>query len=270
MQPPLVMCRPNPALARFVSHYWLSLNNACSTQTILPDGCVDLVIEASGVSAQSWVYGTTTGPISVPIRLGVHYLGIQFKPGQSRHFVTLPAKELTDSHAPAPEVLRFSLDGIAEQIGHSAVFRVLDGVLTRMLACRAPQAHRIDAAIQHSASSQQTARIDDLARNLGISRRHLERIFLDDVGVSPKMFAIIQRYRAAARALSTHAGVGLAEVAAAMGYADQSHMTRDFTRLAGESPLRFFLRGEVAFVQDLHAGHVETEHLDSLPAGVFP
>ena len=209
MHPSLVLCRPNAALARFISHYWLSLNNTRPAQTILPDGCVDLVVEATGASAPSWVYGTTTGPVSVPIRLGVHYLGIRFKPGQSRHFVALPAKELTDSHAPAPEVLRFALDGIAEQIGRGTVFRALDGVLTRTLACRSPQAHRVDAALQCLTSGQRPVRIGDLAKNLGVSRRHFERIFLDCVGVSPKMFATIQRYRAAARALSRRAGNGL-------------------------------------------------------------
>lgn len=271
MQPSLVMCRPNAALAGFVSHYWLSLNNTRPAQTILPDGCVDLVIEADGASAQSWVYGTTTGPVSVPIRLGVHYLGIQFKPGQSRHFVALPAKELTDSHAPAPEVLRFALDGIAEQIGGGTgtVFQALDGVLTRTLARCAPQAHRVDAALQYLVSSQRPVRIGHLAKNLGVSRRHFERIFLDCVGVSPKMFATIQRYRAAAHALSRRTGAGLADVAAAMGYADQSHMTRDFMRLTGAGPTRF-LRSDVAFVQDLSASEVETRNLDSLHAGVFP
>lgn len=269
MQPSLVMCRPNAALARFISHYWLSMNNTCPAQTILPDGCVDLVIEATGVSAQSWVYGTTTGPVSVPIRLGAHYLGIQFKPGQSRHFVALPAKELTDSHAPAPEVLHFALDGIAEQISRGTVFQALDRVLTRTLACRSPQVHRIDAALQYFVSSQQPVRIGDLAKNIGISRRHFERIFLDCVGVSPKMFATIQRYRAAAHALSHRTGASLADVAAAMGYADQSHMTRDFMRLTGAGPTRF-LRSDVAFVQDLWASEVETRNLDSLHAGVFP
>ena len=98
---PAVVRMPDQKLARFISHYWLSVSNPFPAQRILPDGRVDLVIESTGSAAQSWIYGTTTRPATVPITRGFHYLGIQFKPGQSRHFVTLPAQELTDSHAPA-------------------------------------------------------------------------------------------------------------------------------------------------------------------------
>lgn len=256
---PVVVRMPDHKLARFISHYWLSVSNPFPAQRILPDGRVDLVIESTGSAAQSWIYGTTTRPATVAITPGFHYLGIQFKPGQSRHFVTLPTQELTDSHAPAQEVLRFLLDGIAEQIGSDGLFSALDDILIRALTRRAPQPHRVDTAIQHL-TCQRSVRIDDLARSLGISRRHFERLFLDCVGVPPKMFAAIQRYRAATRALSRCARGGLADVAVAMGYADQSHMTRDFTRLTGDTPLRF-LRGDVAFVQDFPTAQADTGDL---------
>ena len=57
---------------------------------------------------------------TVPVGVGCHYLGIQFLPGQSRHFIRTSARELTDHSVCAQDALGFSLDGVAERIGARA------------------------------------------------------------------------------------------------------------------------------------------------------
>jgi AraC-like DNA-binding protein len=59
------------------------------------------------------------------------------------------------------------------------------------------------------------------------------------VGVSPKW--IIRRYRLheAADRLANGGAADLAELAAALGYYDQAHLTRDFTALVGKSPAEY-------------------------------
>jgi AraC-like DNA-binding protein len=66
------------------------------------------------------------------------------------------------------------------------------------------------------------------------------------VGVTPKFYARIARAEHTAALLAAPGPVSLADVAAQAGYADQSHMTRDFLRLAGTPPARW----RAAFVQD--------------------
>jgi AraC-like DNA-binding protein len=73
------------------------------------------------------------------------------------------------------------------------------------------------------------------------------------VGVTPKFFARMARAARAAELMAAHARAPLADVAAQAGYADQSHMTRDFVRLAGAPPKRW----QAAFLQDAGTGWAE-------------
>lgn len=78
-------------------------------------------------------------------------------------------------------------------------------------------------------------RISDLVMKSGWSHRHVISRFRDQVGVTPKTAASVIRFERASAALASRQP-SLAETAAAHGYADQSHLTRDFVRFAGETP----------------------------------
>lgn len=78
-----IVRRPAAGLARYVSQYWLSLNNKSPVYAALPDGCVDLVLEVTASGYRSWIYGSTTQPTAIPCRTGTHYLGVRFLPGRA-------------------------------------------------------------------------------------------------------------------------------------------------------------------------------------------
>lgn len=112
---------PSAPLRDFVSHYWLSFDNPDLTYPVLPDGAVDLVFQACGASAQSLIYGTTTTRTDISLARHSHYLGIRFRPGQSRHFMKAAAQELTDGCESAQGLLSFSLDGVSEKLAERRV-----------------------------------------------------------------------------------------------------------------------------------------------------
>jgi transcriptional regulator GlxA family with amidase domain len=68
-----------------------------------------------------------------------------------------------------------------------------------------------------------------------VSERHLRRRATEALGYGPKTFARIVRFQRAL-ALLRRADRSLSTVAAEAGYADQAHLTRDVTELAGETP----------------------------------
>ena len=84
--------------------------------------------------------------------------------------------------------------------------------------------------------------IGPLAAEVGWSRRHLAARWRRDVGLGPKTVARVLRFEHALRLVRE--GRALADVAYACGYADQSHLNRDFRALAGATPR------EVTIVQD--------------------
>ncbi|MDN5919429.1 MAG: AraC family transcriptional regulator [Pseudonocardia sp.] len=76
--------------------------------------------------------------------------------------------------------------------------------------------------------------VADLAQGYGWSRTRFWSRFKTQVGVSPKRAVRIVRFDRALRLIS--ADVDLAAVAAGCGYADQSHLSRDFLDLAAATP----------------------------------
>jgi AraC-like DNA-binding protein len=98
----------------------------------------------------------------------------------------------------------------------------------------------IAAAVTWLERGSGRARIDDLARYIGLSQSTLERRFRRVVGTSPKKFLSIVRLQRAAGLVA--AGRNLTTAAHAAGYFDQSHFIHDFRRATATSPHAFFRR----------------------------
>ncbi len=91
--------------------------------------------------------------------------------------------------------------------------------------------------------------VEQLARQVGVSVRSLQRLFDVHVGASPSF--VIRRWRiieaAEAARSATESGIGWrgwAAVAAELGYADQAHLTRDFTSTLGVPPTAYVARNQ--------------------------
>jgi AraC-like DNA-binding protein len=88
---------------------------------------------------------------------------------------------------------------------------------------------------------QSLYRVAQLAGVSGLPERRLQRMFADYVGVAPKW--VMRRARLHEAALRAEAAgpaaVNWAALAAELGYADQAHLTRDFTATIGVPPARY-------------------------------
>jgi transcriptional regulator GlxA family with amidase domain len=78
--------------------------------------------------------------------------------------------------------------------------------------------------------------VNAVAVDLGVSERHLRRVFLETVGVSPKAFAQLARFHRALRAARQHAPASWTSIAVAAGYYDQAHLIGEFRAIAGVTP----------------------------------
>jgi len=137
--------------------------------------------------------------------------------------------------------------------GDSATRRLLDrlaqarntidaaGIVEQAIAERfaAAAARRQHSLLALGAAQQLTnchANVSEVAVELGVSERHLRRIFRQAVGVSPKTFAKLTRFRRALRAARADDTVGWASIAVAAGYYDQAHLIAEFRSIAGRTP----------------------------------
>jgi len=102
----------------------------------------------------------------------------------------------------------------------------------------------VSAVVSWIEETRAMARIEELARRVGLSQSALERRFRRVVGASPKKFASIVRLRHVLRLRSK--GADFTSIAHAAGYYDQSHFIKDFKRFSGLAPESFFQRASAA------------------------
>ncbi|MDX3901359.1 MAG: helix-turn-helix domain-containing protein [Sphingobium sp.] len=93
--------------------------------------------------------------------------------------------------------------------------------------------------------------VEAAAGAVNLSARQLERLFHRELGMSPRQWRSIIRFRAAA--LAARRGTGLAEAAIIGGYADQAHFTRASKALTGKTP-RALIAQHVGIIQDAEIG----------------
>lgn len=74
--------------------------------------------------------------------------------------------------------------------------------------------------------------VSEAAAEIGVSRRHFTRRFVEEIGLAPRDWLRTRRFNRLVERLQD-SSLSLADVAAASGFADQPHMSREFMQMAG-------------------------------------
>lgn len=143
----------------------------------------------------------------------------------------------------APELM----ERLSSTRSWQARFAILDEVLTRRLT-PAKGSPLVAHAWRQLGASHGRYSVESLAKDAGWSRQHMADRFRAELGVTPKTAARIFRFERACGLIS-NLRQPLSEVAAACGYADQAHMTRDWNAFTGTSP-KAWITSELPFLQD--------------------
>jgi len=243
---------PTGAARSFIKCFWVLDDPTPSSepQRIFPDGRSELIFNLAepfeSDSTKGWqrqpksfVVGQITGPMLIRSRGPAKILGVRFHPHGANRMLRTPASELTDSVVALGDISSH-LDAVADRLHdcHSVELqlRVIEDVAEDLSA---KNARTHDAAILFAASEFERthglASISDVARQLGISVRQLERRFLSAVGVAPKLFCRLMRFKRVVRAMDGPAN-NWTDTAINAGYYDQPHLIRDFRQFTGKAP----------------------------------
>jgi AraC-like DNA-binding protein len=157
-----------------------------------------------------------------------------------RALLGVPGRELTGRVVALEDLLGADagrlVGRLADAPGWGERFAILDAVLGARAATAAAPRPDVAWAVARLEATDGRLPVADLARELGCSRRHLARHVGEEVGLGPKAFARVLRFRRAADLLADPAGPPPAAVAAACGFSDQAHLTREVAALAGLPP----------------------------------
>jgi len=252
---------PWPSLAHAVQCLWTLEgylgSGSRDAQPVLPDGRAELILhfghpfdrvsDNGHVDAQAAALfaGQIDGQLLLRPSGTVSVLGVRFRPDGAAAFVRVPQHDLFGETLDLYAVL----PGLAQDLADvrnmvSTATEAIGIVQSRLVpfCCL----DRIDAhvrlAVDRIGRHRGRVSIDALAVHVGVTRRHLERRFRDQVGISPKRLARLARFQHALglidRPDSRRQG---AQTAATCGYADQSHFVREFRELTGHSPDAYLL-----------------------------
>lgn len=151
---------------------------------------------------------------------------------------------LTDVVVPPDGVLEVPVEQVADAAGTlEEGAAVLAAALLRVLedrsAGRVELARRVADVAAAAEADRSVRRLEEMAAIAGVTPRTLQRMFSSCAGVSPTW--VVRRFRLidAAELVARGDEVDWADVAADLGYADQAHLTRDFTATLGVSPAAY-------------------------------
>ena len=188
----------------------------------------------------SFVAGMGDGPVLIEngeqhgFQLDLTPLGAYRLLGLPMNELTNQVVELADVRGPAAAEL---VDRLASTPSWNERFALLDAELTRWVDDGPLPDPAVAWAWDQLDGSDGAAEIGVLADETGWSRRHFIKMFRDQVGLAPKATARVLRFNRARLLLSERRpGTSITDVAMASGYADHSHLTREFKRMAGCTP----------------------------------
>ena len=246
---------PGARLRTFIKTIWRATGTRAefsAPEPIVPDGCVEIVFnladpftgEDGVVQPRVLLAGQMTRPVVALPTGHVDLLGVRFFTGRAGSVLRAPMwhlqDRLVDAAAVVPAVDRLG-DALAN-LPEEARLAHLDRVFVARGGNR--PLHDIDRAIGLIERTRGTIAIEPLARHVGISRRHLERRFNEEVGLGAKQLSRILRLQAALALLRREPHSTGALVAAQCGYTDQAHLIRECRSLAGHLPTRLAATAE--------------------------
>ena len=252
----MIAYRPAAPLDAIVERIWWSERARPSTtwEHHLPSGRAQLVIALHeepiawsarlGSEPHAWIAGVVHGPqasyyVAGPKPRG-SVMGVSFRPGMAAFVLGVSACDLVERHVTLDDLWGASGRCLHDRLACAATPHAALGLLESALVARVRASPSLHPAVAHALRACERdaplTRVAQMQRETGYSPRHFVALFRSAVGLTPKQYLRIVRFGTVLRQLAVGNVDTLADVAAANGYADQAHLTRDFRELAGVPP----------------------------------
>jgi AraC-like DNA-binding protein len=232
---------PAKDLAYFVERYWIIHWDLHGQAPYISENlaypCVNLVFERG----QSGIFGVVSGKSSRLLKDAGAVFGVKFRVGAFYPFVKFPISRLTDNCISLEAVFDVDADALTEEVlsqkSNEAMIETVENFLRPHLPEKDRLIEELNLISDFVAAHPEIRKVEDLIACLPFSKRHLQRLFKQYVGVSPKW--LIQRYRLHEAAEQVAKSSNWAKLAVDLGYFDQAHFIKDFKAMIGKTPMEY-------------------------------
>jgi len=257
---------PDARLRPWISCYWLvepdpdapGLTTSDEEQLLIPDGLSELVFDLDGrflrwrvdqpaqrmLMRSSYVIGGRSHSVLTRNVGAVRLAGVKLDPRALRCLIGVPLGEFRDATITFADLgcrPLLALEAAVAQAGVAERFAATcDAFFIANLPPHATRVSPVGPLIEQIRRSRGAQSILGWARAHSIDARTLERRFLASMGMTPKQFARVVRFKHIYHLLAAE---GRTEVKAHLdAYYDESHFNREFRRFLGTSPLQWLAR----------------------------
>lgn len=234
--------QPEPALAPLVEQFWLVdwdlRGKPAHTQQNLPDPNMHLIISTQG----SKVLGPVSKKYSYSMEGQGKIIGVKFNLGVLAKKLPCPLDKALDSEFEVADIFEIDQQKLMENTlnakNDQAAVAYLNHELQNNIIQLDPAIIKVQTLAEHIRNNNNINRVEILSEHCHTSVRNIQRLFKTYVGLSPKW--LIRKYRLhhALERLENQQ-LSLAELAASLDYADQSHLTRDFSEFLNITPRQY-------------------------------
>jgi AraC-like DNA-binding protein len=188
----------------------------------------------SGLAPSSFVIEAPPGPCRV--------LGVRLSPAGAYALLARPLSELTGITVDLGDLFGPAAAELMERCREAADGEEILRITADWIAGRLARSPAADPAIAWTAAQIESrsgaVSIAELRERTGLSKTRLATVFREQIGLTPKHYARIHRFRRVLDLLRRREEP-LAETALAAGYYDQPHMNAEFREMAGLTPGEF-------------------------------
>ncbi len=263
--------RPGGLLANYIEQMWWYDTYQPSTpqERIIPTGTTELVFHlhtasltiasaSAPTSSVAFARAIVAGPYVEHFLIDTQslgpILGIHFRPGGAYPFLSIPIRELQNTHLCLADLWGDFTEMISDQLAAArspgALFAIMEVALLQRFNYAALPHPGVTHAIELLRHRHVPGSITVLADHIGLSQRHLLRVFEASVGLSPKQYARIIRFQQLLHKLHLAHTPHWQELLGASEYFDQAHFIHDFRLFTGMTPSTY-LR-----LKTIHRNHV--------------
>lgn len=258
--------RPDPRLRAWIQCYWMvepdretarpaSTTDADKLQLLIPDGHSEIVFRFAGSftrwgidtparpaqMAASYVIGGRSKSVFTRSTGGLRLAGVKLDPRALRALIGMPLSELRDTTVACADLGVTALSELEERIATlrtvDQLAREFDQFFLRRIADGVAEEDAVSQLITRIRATRGSQSILQWARQQRVDARTLERRFVAQMGMAPKQFARIERFKHSYHRLGTRQSGKWRTYLEP--YYDESHFNREFRHFLGMSPMNW-------------------------------
>jgi len=259
--------KPTPALADYVQFIWImeseNESDKYEKSQIMPDGIVEVIFHYAEPfityqsdrtkfkQPQSFAISQMRKFIDIESDGKIGFISVRFFPWGAYHFFNEPIKNFLDQTISTKKIWGEHIYQLIKKLcvasTHEKKVSTIEHFLVEQFNDNKENVNQFDEAIKLIRNSKGQLSMEEICEKTFLTKKTLERRFIETVGTTPKVFSRITRFLNICHHLEEHENKTLTQLTYECGYYDQAHFIKDFKEFSGFTPKEFFAKENVFF-----------------------